>query len=948
MKHVRMAFFIILLSAPSALLSAQYSTVSGSIYSDDGKPLSEHVLIQWTQNGRRMTLTPVLYGRFGINFLPPGRYLFRFTHRLIPETGLYEAVLGRSDSLHLEIILQRLSRKSPTWIIENSDGRYPDARPPGRMLTERSVDLLPGTGNPASILSNMEGSVVTEWFDVAGMHSYRQLRIGVHGSSWTQNQASLNGVPINHPSGDGMLYLPDISAMKSVIYSIGSSPEATIGPGAHFSMMSKTGERELHGETYSFLQCGALQNANPTERYKFFGITESDERWKHYIHGGFQLSGPLGNSPWTYFGSFSIRDIEKHIRNHTLPATANVVHESFNLSGELSAKDQLGVYWSGQRLHEPQANASPQITRSSSLDQKHTFQSVQASWTRFISPNSILETRFGFTLNNVDSLFQKSASGQSRENLFAGYGLYKMPETPSYLELVAMMGNTMTGPAPLAVSSNISSLNASVLYSFVQRGKWHTGHQASIGASLHHGRISQDYASQNGVNLLYFDREPNSVRLLNTPAHTQDRVYQVSIYGSDRISIKRLSRLSIVIGASADISGGANVLQSDSTVNSLVWTNTSGRIGAAYKFMDKHPLTLHAGAAQIFDRPLTAPWNAVNPNGLGWQLYQWTDTNTDGLFQQGENTKLLKVAGAPYTRMDPDLKNPKTLELTLGLKQALTETFSFRLSAYRRFQHNLMTLVNEGVPFSSYSPVEAADPGPDGEPGTNDDGFITVYNQSPESLGQDRYVLTNPEGLKGFSEGMEIRLIFSSDRFQAEAMMTRYRAVASTAPGISALENDTSALLGVFDNPNKAIFARGSTYFDRGTLGRIRMTAELPWNIRGSLIGNYQDGLPYGRYLPVQGLNQGLIGVLTVQRGPGAAGSDCGPMTAHYRNFDIRIQRDFAMKPGNLTAILDVFNLTNRAEPLMQMDVTSPTHYWRIPTRFQVPRSLQLGLKYRW
>jgi hypothetical protein len=949
MNLSRLAFFIIVLSASPALLLAQYSTISGSVFTNDvftndRKPILDGVRIRWMQNGRPMTLISDSAGRFTINFLSPGRYVFEFNRSSTLERGRYEAVMGQSDSLHIAVIFWR-PRSDPPNSPMVLAGSSPNAWPSERTLTEQNLELLPETSNLASILSNTEGSVVTEWFDVAGMHSYRQLLIGVHGSSWTQNQATLNGLPVNHPLGDSMLFLPDLSAMESVIYSIGSSPAVNIGSGAHFSMISKTGERTLHGEAYSFLQCGALQNGNLTERYKFFGMTESDERWKHDIHGGFQLGGPLGKLPWTYFGAVSVRDSSKHIRNQTLPVTANVFQESLNLIGQLSSKDRLGVYWSGQRLHEPEANASPQITREASLDQIQNFQSIQSSWTRFISSSRLLETRYGVTLGRVDSRFQKGVSGQSRENLFPGYGLYNVPGTPDYLDLVAMMSNTMTGPAPLAVSSDSSSLDASVLYSIVQNGKWNSNHLASVGASFHRGSITQDYASMDAVNLLFFDEAPNSVRLLNTPAYTRDRVWLIDFHGSERLS---MARWSIALSASASISRGASILHSGQSANPLAWTNVSGRIGVAYKATDKHPLVLNAGAAQIYNQPLAGSWNATNPNGLGWQIYQWTDTNADGLFQQGENTKLLKVAGSPYARMDPNLKNPKTLEITLGLTQGLTEKLSFKLSAYRRFEHHLMSLVNEGVPFSSYTPVQVADPGPDGEPGTKDDSFITVYNQAPETLGQDRYVLTNPDRFNEFSEGMEMKLIFSSGKFQGEAMMTRFRAVAATAPGILARENDTSALLGVFDDPNKAIFARGSTYFDRGTLGRLWMAAMLPWGIHGSMIGNYQDGLPYSRYLPVQGLNQGLIGVLTRQRGPGAAGSSGGPMTAHYETFDARILKDISLPSGKFTATLDVFNLTNRAQPLLQMAVTSPTHYWRIPLRFQVPRSMQLGLKFKW
>jgi len=259
-----------------------------------------------------------------------------------------------------------------------------------------------------------------------------------------------------------------------------------------------------------------------------------------------------------------------------------------------------------------------------------------------------------------------------------------------------------------------------------------------------------------------------------------------------------------------------------------------------------------------------------------------------------------------------------------------------------------MSLVNEGVPFAAYTPVRVLDPGSDGEVGSADDQYITVFNQDGATLGRDRYLLTNPDGFKAFSEGIELKLSFATSKFQGEAAMTRYRAVAATAPGITARENDTSSLLGVFDDPNKAIFARGSTFFDRGTLGRVWLTSDLGWKFSAAMIINYQDGLPYSRYLPVQGLNQGLIGVLTSQRGPGDAGTETGPMTTHYEKLDLRVTRKFSLGPGTMSALLDVFNLANRALPLLQMAVTAPTQYWRIPLRFQAPRSLQLGLRYSW
>ena len=406
--------------------------------------------------------------------------------------------------------------------------------------------------------------------------------------------------------------------------------------------------------------------------------------------------------------------------------------------------------------------------------------------------------------------------------------------------------------------------------------------------------------------------------------------------------------MSLTLGLSLDLSQGESPLQSGQTVNKKSLAGLGQRLGAAYQVMDRHPLVLRAGIARIYDQPLVTGWTAANPEGLGMKVYSWNDANGDRQFQEGENSQLLKVYGSPYTRIDPNLKNPKTTEFTLGLSQGLVGGLTFRMSGYRRVTHDLISLVNEGVPFTAYTPVDVMDPGPDGSAPSGDDQIITVFNQNPETLGQDRYLLTNPEGFSGHSEGWEMKLLFSSRKIQSEVAAMQYRAVAGTSPGFSALENDTRALLGVFDDPNKAILARGSTYFDRGLIGRFQTTADFRWNIRASLVASYQDGLPYGRVLPISGLNQGTIGVLTTERGPGDQGSPGGSRGTHYENIDVRLLKVFPLAKGKLVASLDVFNLLNRALPAVQSDVTGPTQYWRVPLRFQTPRSLQPGIRYTW
>jgi hypothetical protein len=943
------ALIVLYLLFPSICARAQFATatVSGSVRTTDDRPIPG-ARVHWSQIGQSVSLVTDSDGKFYFHFATPGHHNLTFEHSSTPAIGRYEAQLNPGFLLHLTVVLHSAPGNSSApdaWEITRQEIPAREVWPPEYVLTENQIESLPGTGHLWTVLSHAEAAAIVERYDISGLHSHRQFLLGVRGSSWSQNQATLDGVTITNPSGDGMLLFPDLDEVEAVVFSVGDSPTRHTGAGAHLVLIPKSGEQSVHGQAQLFFQCGALQNTNPTDRLRFFGITESDERWRHYVNGGFQLGGPLGRRSWNYFTSFSMRDFEKRIRNQAVPVSANLSQASLRLSGRWSSNDLLSFYGSAQRLLDRQADASPQITRDSSLDQRQTLYAAQGGWTRYISPKSLLDVRFGVSHKGVTSRFQPGIQGQSREDIFPGYALAGLPDSPSPWVMLDMLNNTRTGPAPLAVSGDSGSAEGSAAYSTVRAGFGHSNHRLSVGGSFRRMFLDQRYAAQEDINLLFFEGVPTSVRLLNTPAQTRDRVGQLEWYASDSVS---LARLTMTLGVSVDSSRGNNLLTRGQSAGMLRWTNVGGRLGVSYQVLDRGSVVVRAGVAQIYSQPLASTWTAINPEGVGARLYSWNDANGDMKFQPGENSQILKVSGSPYARMQPDLKNPRTTEIALGCAIGGSRGISYQFFGFHRMEHRLISLVNEGVPFSSYVPVQVMDPGNDGTVGTPDDGLITVFNQKAETLGQDRYLLTNPQGFGAYSQGMEMKLGFSYGRFQGQVTMARYRAVASTAPGIGPRENDTSALLGVFDDPNKAILARGSTYFDRGTLGRVWMTSRLPWKLRGSAILSYQDGLPFSRYLPVKGLNQGVIGVLTVQRGPGTRGSKGGPRTVYASTADVRICRDFLLKHGTLAASLDAFNLMNHAHALVETDVTAPTQYWRIPLRFETPRSLQLGLQFRW
>jgi len=947
MLRTLLALFLSIAFVDATFAQNLSSTVSGTVTSDDGQPLP-YVSVRWIQQGQALLVSTNAAGRFSVEFAEPGIRTLQFKHSSTSMVGSYNAVLHEDSSIDLSVILQRNqgSGGNDAWLIQRRYSKRPAVASSERVISTESMKFQPGTDSLWSFLNMTEPSVVADRFDISGLHSYRQLRLGVRGSSLQQNQALVNGMTITHPAGEGLLGFPDLSAMESVVYSVGTSKTRHTGPGAHIELIPKTGSREPHGQARILFQAGALQSSNVTPRYREFGLTQSDERWKRFLNGGFQLGGPIGRSQWTYFTALSIRDAEKRVRNHDLPVSGTLGQETLNLVGQLSPQNRLTIYSSLQQRREPQAEASPQVTRASAIRQYQTYRQLQAIWTHSRSSGDVWEVRGGAAISRLNGKFQDNATGHSEEDLYPGYivdGVFPRllrSETEAY----EMISNTRRGPAPLVTSFESAVWEGSANYSMARKVLG-GDHRISTGASYRYASLTKNNDAIDGVNLLFFYQSPYSVRLLTTPNQTYDRIRQVELHASDKTSV---SRLSFTFGASADLSEGASVLASGQSMNRIFWSNVGGNLGTAFQIMNRRPLVLRASVSRIYDQPTVNAWNAANPEGFGTRNFLWNDLNHDRQFQEGEAGRLLKVSGSPYTRLDPRLRNPLTSEFTMGFTQGGLWRFSFEVFGFRRTTQRLMSLVNEGVPFSAYAPVQTTDYGPDAIANTEDDAPITVFNQKPETLGRDRYVLTNPSGFSSHSEGMELTLRFVSHRVRWDATVTRYRAVASTAPGSTAEQNDTSAFAGVFDDPNKSILARGSTFFDRGTLGRFQATADLLWKLRMSLIGSYQDGLPYSRVLVVEGLNQGVIGVRTAQRGPGEAASNVGSMTQHYETLDMRISRAFAMKTGRLTASLDVFNLRNLSLATVEGDMTSPTEKWRFPVRFQTPRSFQLGLRYEW
>ncbi|MBI4165181.1 MAG: hypothetical protein HY508_05540, partial [Acidobacteria bacterium] len=253
------------------------------------------------------------------------------------------------------------------WEIQEELESVPDT---SRVTYSRQVlDRLPSTLHLWTLMAHTEVSATAERFDISGMQSDETILFGSRGGSWSQNRVLWNGFNLTSAEGAGPLLLPDLSAVQNV--TCDADPSGISLPGAELALAPRVGGPARHGEVHLFLQSGALQNVNVTPRLRSFGITESDERYRHFAHGSFQLGGPLSTG-WTYFGAVSTEQAEKWIRNHALPVTNSLMTGTANLMGDISPRDRFNLAWLGQYWHQPQGGASPQVAREATRDTART------------------------------------------------------------------------------------------------------------------------------------------------------------------------------------------------------------------------------------------------------------------------------------------------------------------------------------------------------------------------------------------------------------------------------------------------------------------------------------------------------------------------------------------------------------------------------------------------
>jgi len=897
---------------------AQYplGKLSGTVSGPGGAKPAE-VRVRLSRNGPRGLVretTPSARGEFGFVALPPGAYTLDVFISGKQAYRRSRLEIRSATTLELNVTLASSGGSGSA----TSRRRYPLERDAGwgTEFSEASGGELPNAGNIWSLLESQAPSTVTNRLDVGGLETGVPALFGAVGASWTENQYLLNGFDVTDPYIPGRPLLdPDLDTVREFQVMAVAKPSFSAGSGVALELANPEPPRSPHGSTRLLYSGRAMQSNNVDARLRSLGFP-GPERLNHLVDGNAEVGGklPLAAAPWPALVCVSTRQLSKGLGGFAAPIHVAVDRALAQFTPFERGVQGLNLLYAGQHTFNSHEDAQPRIEPSATTRGNDNFHQFQARWHRMPHRSSLLALGFGVVHAVVSSGLQSHVVGTGT------------------LDLPLM---TRSGPAPLSFTGSRSRYQVNGLFETLRDGAAGS-HSLDVGADWGRSYVSNRWDALGDSEQILVEGVGAEVTRWNTPAQTRQQIQNLALFAQD--AWRPFGWLRLPVGLRLEASSG----RARGAPNGIHWAALQPRAGLVLP-LARSRLVVRASWSRYGHLLQGRYLDFGNSAALGGRVFRWQDLNGDGQAQPQEVTQLLQVFGGRYSALDSGLTQPFTDELSVGLDGSLVMGLRAGVRFLRRDDHRLIALRNAGVPFSSYSPVNVLDPGNDGIPGTPDDQVLTLYNRNRSALGRDFFVLTNPPGDRASAKGFEVRLTKPLLRlWQFSASFTALQTLAPTSPGNSVLENDTGSVGSLYTDPNTLLFDTSRTYFDRAFIGKARGCYAAPHGFRLGVVAKYYDGLSFGRLLFVNGFNQGPFFVRATLRGhPG------GFQTQFNSTLDLRVSREFALRRGQLSAYLDLFNILNMNRNTLEADLTGPTFQSRVPLAVESPRVGRLGLEWR-
>ncbi|MFN2447135.1 MAG: carboxypeptidase regulatory-like domain-containing protein [Vicinamibacterales bacterium] len=373
----------------------------------------------------------------------------------------------------------------------------------------------------------------------------------------------------------------------------------------------------------------------------------------------------------------------------------------------------------------------------------------------------------------------------------------------------------------------------------------------------------------------------------------------------------------------------------------FTWDSVVPRVGFTYDLRGDGRSVVKLNYGFFKHNPGPGIAASGNPNQNQKTItYNWTDTNGNRLFDFGEQGSVVSdFTGPGGVRIDPNIKQPYTHEVSTFFEQQLTETTGVRLGYVYKTNDDLW---QQYQPFRGPDAYTATfnytDIGPDGISGTGDDQIIPLRAIPTAQLGPATTIVMTVPALGRYH---------SVDLSGQKRLSNRWSAGGGFGYTWSEehendyRNNDVSSA----NNPGFPNSGNDPGAHDFNGWGfRMYGAYEGPFGIRFSPIFRHQAGQQYGRTISVTGVPAGLFASTA-----GAALIE--PLNSRRMDninvFDVRVEKSIPLVGrSRIRAFADFFNIgnSNAAETISFQTGTG----FERPTNILAPRTVRIGARFEW
>lgn len=760
-------------------------------------------------------------------------------------------------------------------------------------ISRSDLRVLPASDNLWALLETVEPITLSDRLDTGGISTGRPTHIGSHGASWTQTTFIDGDVDVTGAlTGGTPLVYPDLDALQAVSVVTGAAPAESAARGPALVLVPNAPSSSWHWSA----QASGTPSGN---RPRPSGDAPYIAALTSFAHGNVVGGGPIAPHAGLTVSVSSTRSTHTDRDISTrLPGDLDSLSSGLVLSP--ADQQQLELRASAQRAVHPFDGRARLQDRDAAAHDR--FIASRGSW------------RQGSTVPRWVNL-----AAESEKTRIAATSL-----------LNGTVDSLIDGPvSQLALSGPGSQTRWTVDAGLAASPGWFDRGRHEFGVGMD---LSRSSASTNLIG-----SGPIGETVAGIPARAwvftngtmASHLMGVAVYADDRYAAA--SWLTIDAGVRVEGIGGSSGAGSDS----VRFVNPAPRLG--FHWLAANRLALFGSYARYDENVPLVDLAFGDPSAPQASVYRWTGASLDGLVDPAGLGPLVARAGpgsaGGLSAIDPALTRPRSDEAIVGIEATLTAAWHLRLAGVATRERHLIALTDPGS-YSEYNVSYVSDPGLDLKNPVLQE--LPIFARQVSSFGDDRYLLTNPQGLNALYEGTELTIDGTARRFTMRlgAIMMRSRGPAMNR-GFLATENDQVLPGDLLVDPNSTTCGDGRQFFDPGYSLKWSGSYAAPWGIRAAFAARYQDGQNFARMVIAPDLPQGAEAVRAIANGKSKF--------TFITTVDAHLEKSVSVGRGRLAGVLEVYNLLKTANEVEEDVISGPSY--RLTTAVQPPRVIRLGVR---